>query len=557
MESRPWLRNYDYNVPTTIRYPRITVPDLLQIPVSTYPNKPALSFFDNKTTFFELRQQVYRFTNVLVELGIKKGERVGIQLPTCPQYVISYYATLSLGAIVVNLNPLYTADELKAIAEETGMTSLITFEMVLPNIRVLSQVVDLKRVIVTQITDFIEGMPKSSAKSLDLEEGWHHFSTILDNCNNIKPYRKAALVPEDPAVLQFTGGTTGTPKGAILTHANLVAASLQSTLWGSVDNALGIPDKRVIMGILPFYHVYGNIVVMNYSLVKCATQVLVPRFEIELIMDILDKWEHITFFPCVPTMIGAIVSHPKAEKMMLGRKIGLLNSGAAPMPIELIQTVKDMGIPFSEGWGMSETTSLGFANPVLGLKKEGSIGIPFPDTDVRLVDVEEGKEDVKKGEPGEIIIRSPLVMKGYWNRPEETAQQLIDGWVHTGDIAVQDEDDYFAIVDRKKDMVIAGGYNIYPREIDEVLYAHPKVVDAVAVGLPDKYRGETIKAYVVLKEGSNVTEDEIIQFCRERLAAYKAPKSVEFRKELPKSAVGKILRKVLRTEEEEKAKKSS
>jgi long-chain acyl-CoA synthetase len=233
----------------------------------------------------------------------------------------------------------------------------------------------------------------------------------------------------------------------------------------------------------------------------------------------------------------------------------MLNSGAAPMPVELIDQARDMGIYFSEGWGMSETTSLGIANAVMGLKKVGSIGIPFPDTDVKLVDVEKGKQEVPKGEPGEIIIKSPLLMKEYWNNPEETAGQIKDGWLFTGDIAVQDEDDYFAIVDRKKDMIIAGGYNIYPREIDEVLFQHPKVADAVSVGIADEYRDETLKAFVVVKEGERVTEAEIIDFCKEKLAAYKAPKLVEFRSELPKSAVGKVLRKVLREEEAAKRKK--
>ena len=248
-------------------------------------------------------------------------------------------------------------------------------------------------------------------------------------------------------------------------------------------------------------------------------------------------------------MINAVINHPKAGELELGKKLGLFNSGGGPMPLELIEQTRDMGINYGEGWGMSETTSLGIANPMLGMSKAGSIGIPFPDTDVRVVDIEGGGEDVPQGQPGELIIRSPLIMKAYWNNPAETAGQMKNGWLYTGDIVVQDEDDYFAIVDRKKDMIIAGGYNVYPREIDEVLYQHPKVADAVAVGIPDEYRGETVKAFVVPKEGETLTEEEIIGFCREKLAAYKSPKTVEFRKELPKSAVGKILRKVLRDEE--------
>jgi long-chain acyl-CoA synthetase len=300
---------------------------------------------------------------------------------------------------------------------------------------------------------------------------------------------------------------------------------------------------------LPYFHVYGTVVVMNWAMFNCATQILVPRFELDELMGILANFKEISFFPSVPTMINALLNHPKAGELQLDKKLGLLNSGAAPMPVELIERARDMGIAFSEGWGMSESTSLGIANPVFGLKKAGSIGIPFPDTDVKLVDVEEGKEEVPQGEPGEIIIKSPLIMKEYWGNPEETAGQIKDGWLYTGDIAVRDEDDYFSIVDRKKDMIIAGGYNIYPREIDEVLYQHPKIADAVSVGIPDEYRGETVKAFVVLKEGETAAAEEIISFCREKLAAYKSPKLVEFRDELPKSAVGKILRKVLRDEE--------
>jgi long-chain acyl-CoA synthetase len=295
---------------------------------------------------------------------------------------------------------------------------------------------------------------------------------------------------------------------------------------------------------------------MGWALFNCATQLLVPRFEIDEFMGLLAGFSEITFFPAVPTLINAVINHPKAAEMKLEKKVKMLNSGAAPMPLELIQQVQDMGISYTEGWGMSETTSLGISNPVLGLRKVGSIGVPWPDTDVRLVDVEEGKEDVPQGEPGELVIRSPLIMKGYWNKPEETAIHIKNGWLYTGDIAVRDKDDYFFIVDRKKDMIIAGGYNIYPREIDEVLYQHPKIKDAVSIGIPDPYRGETVKVYIVPKPGVTLTEDEVNEFCKEKLAPYKRPKFIEFRSDLPKSAVGKILRKMLRAEEEARRKTS-
>ena len=553
MELKPWHRHYDYNVPTTVRAPRLPVHELLQIPANNCPDKAALNFYGTEITFWELRVLVMRFAHALGMLGVQKGERVGIHLPNCPQYPIAYYAVLSLGGIVVNLNPMYTAEELKLMASTTGLTTLITFDMVLPTIRVLCKEVAIPRVIVTGITDYIKGMQATTAAGLDLEKGWHHFSTLIENVQNpVRP--RVQVSPEDPAMIQFTGGTTGIPKGAVLTHANVVAAAFLCGLWGNATIYDIPPEKRNVIAVLPYFHVYGNIVVMNWAIFRYATQIMVPRFQIDEFMGILANYKEITFFPSVPTMINAVINHPKAAELDLGRKIHLLNSGAAPMPSEMIEQVKDMGIFFTEGYGLSESTSLGISSPILGLKKVGSIGIPVPDNDVRLVSIEDGGTEVRRGEPGEIIMKGPLIMQGYWNNPQETAGQLKDGWLYTGDIAVQDEDDYFFIVDRKKDMIIAGGFNIYPREIDEVLFQHPKVQEGVAVGIADKYRGETVKAFIVLKPGETATEEEIISFCREKLAAYKVPKQVEFRTSLPKSIIGKILRKILRAEEEAKHK---
>jgi long-chain acyl-CoA synthetase len=553
MDTRPWQRHYDYEVPLSLRYPRIPAQDFLHYAANGFPDRAAYQFYGSEMSFYDLRRQVLRLANALGELGVQKGDRVGLHLPTCPQYVIAYYAVLSLGAIGVNLNPMYTPDELKRIAADTGMTTLITFDMVLPNIVQVCQDVTIPRVVVTRITDFIQGMPQSTPGEMGLSEGWHHFSQLIEGCIQTRVPR-VSILPEDPALIQFTGGTTGIPKGAVLTHGNIVAATIQVSVWGKATMGVIPPERRSVLAVLPYFHVYGTIVCMSWAVSNFATQLLIPRFEIDEFMGLLAGFKEISFFPTVPTLINALLKHPQAGKLNLDRKIKLLNSGAAPMPLELIEQVKDLGISYSEGWGMSETTSLGISNPVFGLRKAGSIGIPWPDTDVRLVDVADGKEEVPRGEPGEILIRSPLVMQGYWNNPEETRGQLKDGWLHTGDIAVWDEDDYLYIVDRKKDMIIAGGFNIYPREIDEVLFQHPQIREAVCVGLADEYRGETIKAYVVLKEGATATAEEIVDFCKEHLATYKVPKQVEFREALPKSAVGKILRKVLRAEEEAKNK---
>ena len=554
METRFWHKNYDYNVPTTVRYPKIPIHELVHTAASVTPNKAATTMYGTEITFSDLRRQIVRMANALADLGVKKGDRVGVHLPNSPQYIISYYAAMSVGAIVVNLNPMYTAEELKGLSENTGLNTLFTFDMVLPNIRQLCEAVEIQNVVVTRITDYVNGFAISTPEELELEKGWHHFSGLLEQTTNTVPPR-VEVTPQDPALIQFTGGTTGLPKGAMLTHRNILAATMHANLWGSHLNSMTPVHERNVLALLPFFHVYGDIVVLNWAMFNCATQILVPRFDIEEIMGILEMIPRIQFFPAVPTMISAILNHSRAETLELDKKIGLLNSGGAPCPVSLIERARDLNICFGEGWGMSETAAMGIANPNMGLKKPGSIGIPIPDNDVKLVDPSDGVTEVKQGERGELLITGPQVMSGYWNNPEETANQLKDGWLYTGDVAVQDEDGYVYLVDRTKDMIIASGYNIYPREIDEVLYRHPKVSEAAAVGIPDEYRGETIKAFVTLKQGETATEAEIIDFCKDKLAAYKRPKVVEFRDDIPKSAVGKVLRKNLRAEEVAKQEK--
>jgi len=553
LESRPWQKNYDYNVPKTIQYPKFPIQDMVHIAAATFPHKAATNFYGTEITFRQIRSQILRMANALMNLGVKKGDRVGLALPNCPQYVVAYYAALSTGAIVVNLNPMYTYGELKFMMENSGLQTLFTFDGALPVMRPLAKELGLKNVIITKVTDYIQGLPISTAKSLDLEAGWHHFSDLLASSVD-ESLPKVNVSYEDPALIQFTGGTTGLPKGALLTHSNVVAAVFQSNLWGNSITTYVPHAERSVIAVIPYFHIYGNTCCMNWSMFNAGTQILFPRFDLEEFLAIIANFSSITYFPAVPTMVMAIVNHPKAAEMDLGARIRLLTTGGAPMPVELIQKVKDMGIFFGEGWGMSETSSVGISSPILR-HKTGSIGCPVPDNDVRLVDVETGLVDVKQGEPGELLIKGPSVMKGYWNNPEETANQLKDGWLSTGDIAQMDEDGYFYIVDRKKDMIIAGGFNIYPREVDEVLFQHPKIAEAVSAGVPDAYRGETVKAFIVLKPGETATEKEIIAFCKEKLAPYKVPKLVEFRSELPKSAVGKVLRKILRDEEMAKSKK--
>lgn len=552
-EAKPWVKYYDYNVPHTIQFPKIPVQSLVHLAATMFPRKAATNIYGSTMTFRQIRSQMLRLSNALIRMGVKKGDRVGLALPNCPQYIVAYYAALSAGAIVVNMNPLYTHDELKFMMENSGLQTLFTFDTVLPVMRPLAKELGLKNVIITKVTDYIQGFPVSTAKSLELEEGWKHFSELVESATD-ESMPRVNVSSEDPALIQFTGGTTGLPKGALLTHSNLIAGTLQGSLWGNSITTYIPHAQRAVIAAIPYFHIYGNTFSMNWGMFNAATQVMFPRFELEEFMAVLASVDEITYFPTVPTMVTAIVNHPKAAELDLGSKIRLLSTGGAPMPVELIQRVKDIGIFFNEGWGMSETASVGISIPILR-HKAGSIGCPYPGNDVRLVDVETGLNDVKPGEPGEILIKGPTIMQEYWQNPEETANQLKDGWLSTGDIAQMDEDGYFYIVDRKKDMIIAGGFNIYPREVDEVLYQHPKIAEAVSAGVPDTYRGETVKAFIVLKPGVEATDKEIIAFCKEKLAPYKVPKLVEFRKELPKSAVGKILRKILREEEIAKSKK--
>ncbi len=553
MEQKVWHKHYDPKVPATLNYPRIPIQNFLRNAANIAPKVAASSFYGSEMTYLELHLRSLRMANALEGLGVAKGDRVALHLPNCPQYLIAYYALLHLGAIVVNLNPLYTPSELAHAISLTEPKFIFTFDMFLEKARQGVEQAGLSRLIVTRITDYIDAFPVSTGEELGLSQDELHFSELLDSSDK-------ALVPEvdidpdDPAVIIFTGGTTGTPKGAVLTHGNYVSSTLAVCIWGE-RSIRDIPvGQRRNLSILPLFHVYGQLCCLHHSVFFLATMYLVPRFELDEIFELIKSVEDFSFFPAVPTLINALANDPRADEIDLAHKINLINNGGGPIPTELIKTLNARDYVFSEGWGMTETCSMGITSPVMGMKKPGSIGVPLIDAQVKLVDLATGENQVPIGEPGEIAIKAPYVMKEYWNDPEETAAALRDGWLYTGDLAVQDEDGYCFIVDRKKDMVIAGGYNIYPREIDEVLHTHPKVAEAISLGVPDEYRGETIKAFVVLVPDQTAGEQEIIDFCREKLAAYKVPTLVEFREELPKNAVGKLLRRVLRDEEMAKQK---
>jgi len=547
LEHRWWVKNYDHDVRPTLTFPRFPAHEILRISANAEPDKAAIDFYGSRITYWELQIQVIRLANAMIASGVKKGDRIGLLLANSPQFVISFWALLHTGAIAVNLNPMYTKDELKAIVEKLGITGFITYDMVLPTVKSLSKEIDsLSFILVTKLSDYIDNNQVSTSQSLELELGWHHFSELIAACDN----EAAPALPikqEDPAVIQFTGGTTGTPKGAVLTHRNVVCSTYTYNEWLNPIISMYPVPRRNFMGVLPYFHVYGEICANCFSVVCRATQVILSSFNVDEVLDTVARIGDIPYFPAVPTMITALVNHPRAKE--LGKIVGIMNSGGAPLPAALIRKANDQNIFIVEGWGMSEITSLGINNPYMGVKKPLSIGLPLVDTDVKIVDPDTGLE-VPQGQTGEIHIKSNLIMKGYWNEPEETARMIDkDGFLNTGDVAYQDEEGYIFIVDRTKDLIISGGYNIYPREIDEAILQHPKVKDIITIGIPDDYRGEVPKVFIVLGEGMTATPEEIIDYCKEIMAPYKVPRFVEFRSELPRSAVGKALRRVLRDEE--------
>ena len=539
--EKVWLQHYDYFVPETIRYPRIPLFQLLELTCVKYDENVATIFFDQKMTYGELRDKVRRLATALQGMGVQKGDRVALMLPNCPQFVISYFGVLEAGAVVTNISPLHVEREIEYELNDSGSETIIYLDLFDSRIQAVKDSTPLKRIIATSITDY---MKTPVDPSVEKGPDTYFFREVIADSSPEVP--EVEIAPEeDLAALQYTGGTTGLPKGVMLTHRNLLANAMQCAAWAREFTERG---QDVYLDVIPFFHSYGQTVGMNTAISNAATMILIPQFEINMLLQAIQKYRP-NFFPGVPTLYVAILSHPEALAHGVD-KIRLCNSGSAPLPVEVHrQFARISGGIFTEGYGLSEASPVTHSNPIMGMKKIGSIGVPFPDTDCKIVDVETGEQEMGVGEPGELIIRGPQVMRGYWEKPEETALTLRDGWLYTGDVCTMDEDGYFYVVDRKKDMIIAGGFNIYPREIDEVLFEHPKVQEAVAVGIPDEYRGETVKAYVVLKPGEECTEEEIIAFCRERLAAYKAPRRVEFRAGLPKTMVGKVLRRALREEE--------
>ena len=551
--DRPWLKFYDEGVPHTLEYPPITVPEFLHDSARRFPSQVATVFLGARLTYRQLEAQVNCLAGQLHTLGVGKGDRVAIMLPNCPQAVIAYYATLSLGAVAVLTNPLYVERELEHQWGESGVETAFVLDLLWPRIEALRRKLPLKRIILTGVQDYLpfpknllfpfQARREGNWVDVPFGDGIFSFKRLVRGQGAALP--PVSLSPDDLACLQYTGGTTGLPKGAMLTHRNLVASVTQIRTF-LLQGHRDAEDRAV--AVLPFFHVYGMNGVMNLGIRLAATLILLPRLDIKMLVDTI-RSERPTFFLGVPSLYVAVNSYPGIDQVDL-TSIKACFSGGAPLPVDVIETFEARtGARIAEAYGLTEAASVTHVNPRNGLRKYGSIGVPIVGTDARIVDIETGSRELPVGEAGELLVKGPQVMVGYWCRSEETAQILTDGWLHTGDIARMDEDGYFYIVDRKKDLILTAGFNVYPREVEEVLYQHPQVLEAAVIGLPDKVRGEKVTAYVVLKPGETATAAEIRAFCRERLAHYKEPRAVYFRDELPKSMVGKVLRRVLQQEE--------
>ncbi len=543
--SRRWLKHYDPEVPPTLPYPRAPIYRLIDEAAARHPDRTCVIFFGKRYTYRQIKTLSDRFAVGARNLGVRKGDRVALLLPNCPQYLVAYYGLLKAGAVVVPLNPLYTEHELSFHLTDSEAETLVTIPLFLEKVAPLRAKTPLKRIVVSGLADYLP-LP------LNLVQGFREAKLMrgIDNLVDFKSllqhepppgFAPEPVDPDEMAVLLYSGGTTGVAKGIMLSHFHCVANAHQLVAWGHMT------EEGRILAVLPLFHGFGMSVTMNAPVLAGGEVVLLPRFNAKNVLKSIQKYRPV-FFIGVPTMFVAFSNLPDIGRYDLSSLKGIF-VGAAP----LTRAIKDgfeakTGGRMIEGYGLTEVVTACMANPYQGLHKLGSIGIPFPDMDARIVSLDDGR-DLPPGELGEIVLRGPTMMLGYYKNPEETRKTIVDGWLHTGDIGYMDEDGYFYITDRKKELIIVGGFNVFPREVDEVLYQHPKVKEGISVGIPDSYKGERIKVFVVLKDGETATPEEFIGFFRERLTPYKVPSEVEFRADLPKSMIGKILRRSLREAE--------
>lgn len=562
-ESRLWHQLYQEGVPEEVTWPDGPLDGLLRAAASKYPDRPALVFFDRALTFGQVDEIVDRLAAGLQDLGLVPGDRVSLFMPNSPQLVMAYEAVWRCGAVAVPSNPLYTAIEFAHQAADAGSRFAIALSMMYDRVKEARPNTPIEHVIVTNIKEYFKGPLKVLFTVLRERKGGHRVDVSGDADTHEWTDVLADHAPQpvdvgsqDLAMLMYTGGTTGVPKGAMLTHQNMMANAYQTKAWGPE----GREGEEVMLTALPLTHSYSATVAMNHSIAAGFTQLLIPDArDIGALLKVIDT-HHPTYFPGVPTLYSAITRH---RHVISGKydvsSINWCISGAAALPPEVKRNFEEItGGRLVEGYGLSEASPVTHANPLDGTAETGRIGLPLPNTDCRIVDEDTETRVVNVGERGVLCISGPQVMQGYWNMPDATKDVLrtdADGkvWLHTGDVAVMDERGHFAIVDRKKDMILAaGGFNVYPREVEDALFEHQDVVDAGVIGVPVGGQDQRVKAFVVLEEGKILTEDDLIEFCRDRLARYKLPRSIEFRDELPKTFVGKVLRRELMAEEKAK-----
>jgi long-chain acyl-CoA synthetase len=565
-EHRPWFASYPPNVPHSLEpYPDFSVFDMLDASARTHPEAVAIAWFGKKLSYRWLLAEVERCSAALAGLGVGKGDRVALVMPNCPQYIVAFYATVRLGAVVVGNNPLYTQREMEHQLRDCGAQVAIVLDLLYSDFADVFPAVGLDHVIVARLNDYMPFPKKQLAPALrfkkrQLEQGKPWPPVPKDapvrwweawlGAAGPAPVAEHVDPAADPAGFIYTGGTTGISKGAMLSHRNMVSNAMQAVAYLDLEEG-----REALLGPLPFFHSFGMLT-MNVAIAVAGKMVPIPNpRDLHLVLEEMAK-EKPTFVPGVPRLFNALNESPLTQKFDL-RSVKACISGAAPLPTAVAQRFAEItgGARLVEGYGLTECSPVTHANP-LDAPREGAIGLPLPDTESKIVDLDDPDKELLPGERGELCIRGPQVMLGYWNRPEETALAIRNGWFHSGDVAVMDPDGYFRIVDRLKEMIIVSGFNVYPNEVEDALYHHPKISKAAVIGVPDDSTGEAVKAFVVLKEGETATAEEIVAWARDPengLTAYRAPKQVEFRDSLPETMVGKVLRRVLAEEERRKA----
>ena len=533
--NKPWFALYDKGVPYSCIYPPLSIKQMFNSCAERNPERDYLIVGDTRLPYGLVNMMARKTANALIQLGVKKGDRVALMSPNVPQYVIAFEACAKIGAIVVQVNPLAAGPEVDHYIRDSGAETIIVMAAFAKG------PIDILKAKNTPLRNVIAFQVPSGAVEVESGTGILDFNEVVGAGEDSEP--SVDVAPSDTLILQYTGGTTGLSKGCVLTNENLVSIAYQESYW--MSPIIGTDEHLRCLAAVPLYHIYGFNMNVNVNHVYGGTIILVPQPSTDNVLAAINQHEP-NLFPAVPTMIIGLNQHPDIKASKVGSVKGVV-SGSAPLPLEAMRTFEELsGAVITEGYGMSETSNIVTANPLTTVRKPGGVGLPFPDNDVRIVDIDTGTIDMPLGEPGELLCKGPTVMKEYWNNPEETAKTLRDGWLSTGDIAYMDTDGHIFIVDRKKDMVLSSGFNVYPREIDELMYTHPKVLQACSFGIPDPKRGESLKLALVLKPGEELTAEEARAFCKESLSGYKVPTEVVFLDALPVTAVGKPDRKKLR-----------